>query len=93
MNADALALIRAEPILAAAVALAIARRHAASLAYIAGSVGCLKRTAYDGRMMVGNWGSRFIQALGYRTRLLEMGVMKLSEIEPPAKEEEILERV
>jgi hypothetical protein len=38
-------------------------------------------------------GSRFIRALGYRTRLLEMGVMRLSEIELPEVEGKTLERV
>ncbi|OGR89772.1 MAG: hypothetical protein A3A86_04660 [Elusimicrobia bacterium RIFCSPLOWO2_01_FULL_60_11] len=38
-------------------------------------------------------GSRFIRALGYRTRLLEMGVMDLTEIELPDNEGEILNRV
>lgn len=38
-------------------------------------------------------GSRFIRALGYRTRLLEMGVMELTEIELSDSELEILNRV
>lgn len=38
-------------------------------------------------------GSRFIRALGYRARLLEMGVMALTEIELPANEGKILDRV
>jgi|CXWL01.1.fsa_nt_gi hypothetical protein len=38
-------------------------------------------------------GSRFIRALGYRTRLLEMGVMDLAEIELPENEGKILDRV
>ncbi|TKB94952.1 MAG: hypothetical protein E8D41_02655 [Nitrospira sp.] len=35
-------------------------------------------------------GSRFIRALGYRTRLLEMGIMRVTEIELPEEEREIL---
>jgi len=38
-------------------------------------------------------GCRFIRALGYRTRLLEMGVMELTEVELPDRELEILNRV
>jgi hypothetical protein len=38
-------------------------------------------------------GSRFIRALGYRARLLEMGVMELTEIELPDHELVILNRV
>lgn len=38
-------------------------------------------------------GSRFIRALGYRTRLLEMGVMDLTEIDLPDSEMSILNRV
>jgi len=38
-------------------------------------------------------GSRFIRALGYRVKLLEMGVMKLVEVELSRDEGEILERV
>ncbi|MBI3298859.1 MAG: hypothetical protein HYZ75_11885 [Elusimicrobia bacterium] len=38
-------------------------------------------------------GSRFIRALGYRSRLLEMGVMNLIEIELPENEGKILDRV
>lgn len=38
-------------------------------------------------------GSRFIRALGYRTRLLEMGVIDLTEIEFPEDKGKILERV
>jgi hypothetical protein len=38
-------------------------------------------------------GSRFIRALGYRTRLLEMGIMRLTEIQLHKEERELLERV
>ena len=38
-------------------------------------------------------GSRFIRALGYRTRMLEMGIMRLTEIQLSEEQREILQRV
>ena len=38
-------------------------------------------------------GTRFIRALGYRKKLLEMGIMALMEIELPASECSLLETV
>ena len=57
------------PILAAALALMISRRHAAPLAYIAGSVGCLLGADVFNLYRIGELGARLLPsaARGFRT--------------------------
>jgi hypothetical protein len=38
-------------------------------------------------------GAWFIHALGYRKRFLEVGVMELTEVELPSKEQQVMENV